>query len=272
MFGLLAVSSAGFARAAASVQTEQLGVELVSGAATLVPGATVQLGLHFRHAPGWHTYWINPGDSGLPTRLKWSLPAGYVADEIGWSVPRRFDVGGIANFGYDGDVLLPVALHVPADAKPGSRANLTVEARWLVCHEECVPGRASLTLDLPVTRKTQVDSQWRTAFATARAAQPQGEPLKAAARDRGAHIEIGLPRGAFAGTTPVDAFAVQSKVVANSPPIAAARDGGVMLTFAKSDYFTSIPDALDLVVVPARGLAQRVHATFGAPPASPSPQ
>jgi len=269
ILGMLAMSSAGLTRAAASIQTEQLGIELVSESTTLVPGTTAQLGLHLRHAPGWHTYWINPGDSGLPTRLNWSLAGGYRADDIDWPVPKRFNVGGIANFGYDADVLLPVSLHVPEDAKPGSRANLAVEARWLVCHEECIPGRASPTLDLPVTRKMQIGSRWHTAFATARAAQPQGEPLRAAAHDTGDRIEVEMPHGAFAGATSIDAFAVQTKIVANSPPAIASRDGDIVLIFAKSDYFTSIPDALDLIVVPARGSAQRAHATFSAPGTPP---
>src|SRR6187399_1970979 len=92
--------------AAAPVQTDHVGVELVSAATALVPGRSASLGLRFVHEPHWHTYWINPGDSGLATKLSWQLPAGFHAGEIIWPAPQRFDVDGLFNFGYSGDALL----------------------------------------------------------------------------------------------------------------------------------------------------------------------
>ena len=263
-----------FAHAASSSRTEQLNAELISESAALVPGATAWLGLRLQHAPGWQTYWINPGDSGLPTRLKWSLPTGYAADDIAWPAPKRFAVAELANFGYDGDVLLPVALHVPADAKPGTVANIALDARWLVCHEECLPGRATLTLDLPVAVQTRIDPRWRSAFTAARDAQPRGEALEASARVIGHSIEISLPRGKLHDAKQLDAFAVQTKIIANALPVGTLRDGNIVLIFAKSDYFTSIPDALDLVIVRAHAPALRAHAKFAepGPVATPSPQ
>jgi thiol:disulfide interchange protein DsbD len=260
-----------FAYAASSSKTEQLDVELISESAAAAPGSTVWLGLRLKHAPGWHTYWINPGDSGLPTKLKWTLPAGYSADDFAWPAPKRFSVSDIANFGYDGDALLPIALHVPADAKSGSRANIAVDARWLVCHEECIPGRAALTLDLPISAQTRIDPSRRAAFTAARNAQPQGSPLPVDARDKGSTIEVRLPRDAVGDAVRLDAFAVQTKVVANAQPAVAVRDTDTLLTFAKSDYFTSIPDALDLVVIRANAPAIRAHASFAAPAAQSKP-
>lgn len=260
----------GLAHAASATTTEQLKIELVSESTTLAPGAAVWLGLRMQHAPGWHTYWINPGDSGLPTKLKWALPAGYHADDIDWPIPKRFDVGGIANFGYDGAVLLPVILHIPADATSGARANLAVDVRWLVCHEECIPGRAMLALDLPVATQTKIDPRWRNAFANARDGQRQEKVLQASARDTGQSIEIDLPRSAFGDTAQLDAFAVQTKIVSNTRPAVDIHASNIMLRFAKSDYFTSLPDALDLIVMPANAHALRAHATFIAPGAAPS--
>ena len=105
--------------AASPVQTDHVGVELVSATTALVPGRSASLGLRFVHEPHWHTYWINPGDSGLATKLSWQLPAGFHAGEIIWPAPQRFNVDGLFNFGYNGDALLPVQLDVPASAKPG---------------------------------------------------------------------------------------------------------------------------------------------------------
>ncbi|MBS0608939.1 MAG: protein-disulfide reductase, partial [Proteobacteria bacterium] len=98
---------------AASVQTEHVRAELVAQAPEGVgPGKPLQLGLLFTHTPEWHTYWRNPGDSGLPTQLAWQLPAGLDAGEIAWPVPRKIPIGHLANYGYEGQVLLPVPVTV----------------------------------------------------------------------------------------------------------------------------------------------------------------
>ena len=127
-----------------------------------------------RHEPHWHTYWINPGDSGLPTTLAWTLPPGLKTQDIAWPLPKRFDVGGLYNFGYDGEVVLPVALSVPADAEPGTTAHIAVEAKWLVCREECIPGKASLTLDLPIVDRAAETGRALDDAVRARAPCPAG--------------------------------------------------------------------------------------------------
>src|SRR6476646_5612198 len=70
--------------------------------AAIVPGKTLWVDLHLDIAPGWHTYWRNPGDSGLPTEISWKLPSGFSAGEIAWPVPQRFVENAIGNYGYSG--------------------------------------------------------------------------------------------------------------------------------------------------------------------------
>ena len=95
------------------VNLEQVSARLVVHAPQGVQaGGTLWLGLWLRHSPDWHTYWQNPGDSGLPTRLNWTLPEGWQAGAIAWPLPRKFPIGDLANFGYDGDVLLAVPVTV----------------------------------------------------------------------------------------------------------------------------------------------------------------
>ncbi|MGH8172626.1 MAG: protein-disulfide reductase DsbD domain-containing protein, partial [Rhodanobacteraceae bacterium] len=106
---------------AKAVQGDHVSAELVGEHLALVPGQSMQVGLLLRHEPHWHTYWTNPGDSGLPTTIEWNLPPGFHAQDIAWPVPKRFDVGGLYNFGYDDALLLPIAIDVPADAKPGAK-------------------------------------------------------------------------------------------------------------------------------------------------------
>jgi thiol:disulfide interchange protein DsbD len=258
---------------AAPATDEHITVELVSERSALVPGSTAWFGLRLVHAPHWHTYWINPGDSGLPTRLTWTLPAGYAAGDIAWPLPKRFDVGGLANFGYDGDVLLPVPVTVPADATVGTQVQLTVEAKWLVCHEECIPGKATLALELPVANEAAPIAQRQAAFAGARAAQPQPTPLPAQAKLDGDRIEVIVGGLHLPDATRLDAFAVPTRVVANARPRVAARDGAVVLTFAKSDYFTSMPPRLDFVLRdgPAHAWLLRADVVNATPSSAPTP-
>ncbi|WP_257389137.1 protein-disulfide reductase DsbD domain-containing protein, partial [Tahibacter caeni] len=145
----LVAASAGPA-SAAPLRSEHLTVELVAGKQALVAGRDNWLGLRLSHDAHWHTYWTNAGDTGLATRLEWTLPPGWQAGPIDWPAPERLQLGELFNFGYSGEALLPVAVRVPADARAGSTANVTVQAHWLVCREECIPGQARLSLDLPV--------------------------------------------------------------------------------------------------------------------------
>jgi thiol:disulfide interchange protein DsbD len=235
--------------AAAPVQTDHVGVELVSATTALVPGGSAMIGLRFVHEPHWHTYWINPGDSGLATKLSWRLPADFHAGEIMWPAPRRFDVDGLFNFGYSGDALLPVQLDVPANARSGSTAQLAVEARWLVCREECIPGKAMLTLDLPIAVEAATDPRWQGAFAAARNAQPQPGPWTGAAHERGDHIEVTLSGVDLPSSPTLDAFVVQRQVVGYAPPQISRGANALTVSFAKSEYFTAAPAALDLVLI-----------------------
>ena len=79
-------------------------IDLVSENTALVAGQSASLGLRITHQPHWHTYWINPGDSGLAMKLAWHLPADFATGDIQWPAPKRYLVDGLNNFGYDGAV------------------------------------------------------------------------------------------------------------------------------------------------------------------------
>ncbi|HJT99439.1 MAG TPA: protein-disulfide reductase DsbD domain-containing protein [Rhodanobacteraceae bacterium] len=253
---------------------EHVSVALIGEHTALVPGQSSQLGLLLRHEPHWHTYWINPGDSGLPTTLAWTLPQGFKAADIDWPVPKRFDVGGLYNFGYDAEVVLPITLAVPADAKAGTSAHLSVDAKWLVCREECIPGKATLTLDLPiVAEEAKPDARWTMQFARARLAAPQATAWKSETRLDGERIRITLRGPSLPEKTDdLDAFVETRRVVDNQRP-AIRRDGEALtIEFGKSEYFTAAPETIDLVVTQpsatgARGW--RVQVPFAAATAAP---
>lgn len=150
------------------------------------PGAQVWLGLQLTHKLHWHTYWKNSGDSGLPTQLEWTLPAGVTAGDIAWPTPRKFPIDTLANYGYDGTVLLPVPLTIGPDFQ-GSELEVKLNAGWLVCEKECVPEEGQFTLRLPVQGSTAVNApEFEAAWAAAPTArtsgysalQPEGDRLK----------------------------------------------------------------------------------------------
>jgi thiol:disulfide interchange protein len=150
-FALALVAGMGGAQAAATLKTEHVEAELVTDDASAQPGKPTIVGLKLRMAPHWHTYWKNPGDSGLPTKIQWTLPEGWKAGEIQWPYPQPLPVGPLLNYGYDDEVVLLVPLTPPANAPEGA-APIKAHAEWLVCKDICVPEKGDLDLAFPVSK------------------------------------------------------------------------------------------------------------------------
>ena len=159
-------------RPGASVQTERVRAELLAHAPDgVAAGRTVWVGLRLQHQPHWHTYWKNAGDSGLPTQLIWTLPPGVLAGDIDWPVPTKIPVGDLANYGYEGDVLLPVPLTITPEYKPplfGGALEVKLQAAWLVCKTECIPEDGTFALEVPLQSSTAIHGAlFDAAFAAA---------------------------------------------------------------------------------------------------------
>lgn len=171
---LLPVAACAQAAGKSVVTTERVRAELMAHAPEGVePGKPVWVGLQLTHAPEWHTYWKNSGDSGLPTQFAWTLPTGVMAGDIAWPLPRKIPIGNLANYGYENTVLLPVPLTVTPDFKPsllGSDLEVRLKASWLVCKKECIPEEGEFVLKLPTRSTTALNAQ---AFDAAFAAQPR---------------------------------------------------------------------------------------------------
>ncbi|MBE0546343.1 MAG: protein-disulfide reductase, partial [Rubrivivax sp.] len=151
----------------AVVTTPQVRAELVAHAPQgVVAGQPLWLGLKIEHQPHWHTYWKNPGDSGLPTTLEWTLPAGVSAGDIEWPTPGKLPIGPLMNYGYEGTLLLPVAVTVPPDFK-ADKLSVKLNAAWLVCKDICIPEEGEFALELPAQAATAGHG---ALFAAARAA------------------------------------------------------------------------------------------------------
>lgn len=151
---------------------EPVQAELVSRFHDAVPGTEFEIGLLLRHDSKWHTYWKSTGDTGLPTRIQWSLPQGWHASEILWPTPDVFKIGDLVNYGYGDEVLLPVHISVPASAKVGSVQDIKAEVSWLMCADQCIPGKASLTLAVQVADKDGGATKASTLFEASHTAMP----------------------------------------------------------------------------------------------------
>lgn len=230
------------------VRTDHLQSRLVAEHDAAVPGTTVALGLLLEHDPHWHTYWRNPGDSGLATELEFVLPDGVVAEPIAWPHPQRFELTEIVNYGFDGRQLLPVTITVPAGY---AAASLPVRAKasWLICEEECIPGKAEYAFDLPIAASADVDAAWRDDFAAARAGQPGAAPASLTLAEDGDRIVLTLDDP--------DATPARWLWIPETPQLVANPAGprwqrtatGWQAHWPKNEYFTALPPEAAFVAI-----------------------
>ncbi len=158
-------------------QSPRATVSLVSEYAAVSPGQALRIGLRQRLAPHWHTYWKNPGDAGSPPSIAFNAPPGATVGEIAWPGPDRFVIGPVASYGYENEIVFPMALTVPRDARPGSQLVLEADADWVVCEKECIPEEGKFRLALPVEADARPASAGiLAAFKSADARQPQPQP------------------------------------------------------------------------------------------------
>lgn len=199
--------------------TEHVKARLVSSQAAVAPGQRFTVALAQDIKPHWHTYWLNPGDSGQATTMDWR---GAEAGPIQWPTPSIQAIGPIVNYGYEGRAALLVELTVPADAKPGARFQPAAEVRWLVCKDVCIPEQVSLGLDLPVAAQAQAGpdaaqiEEWRGAI-------PKPAPFAVQLKPAAQGVQLSGPT---AGVSKAYFFADTWGAVAHSAPQAFKAEGG----------------------------------------------
>lgn len=173
------------------VRTEQVEARLIAASTHYQPGQTLDVALQLKLIPHWHTYWRNPGDSGLPTTLKWNLPTGVSASDIHWPAPKRLPTGPLTNFGYENTALHLVKLSIPPNQQ--GTLVLAAQANWLVCAEVCIPQQARLSLSLP-SGKAQASAEAATIQAAWQQV-PQPDPkLSALAHIQGNTLNVLVER------------------------------------------------------------------------------
>jgi thiol:disulfide interchange protein DsbD len=184
--------SSGVVAAPGVVETPHVRASLVSDQASIEPGQTFWVALHFDIIEGWHTYWKNPGDSGNPPTIQWTLPAGFEASAIHWPYPERLPVGPLMNYGYSNESWLLVRMTAP-DSLPPDVVTLNARADWLVCKEECIPEEGTFSLTLPVAPADQSRySEWHSRFLAAQQLIPQPSPWNSSIRVQPDRIELAI--------------------------------------------------------------------------------
>jgi thiol:disulfide interchange protein len=178
-------------------------VELVPASASAAPGGVAYVALRQKIAAGWHTYWRNPGDAGDPPQIKWTLPPGWSAGEVVWPLPRRLPAGPLMDYGYEGEVYLPVPITAPASARIGQSVRIEAAVSILVCKDVCIPEDAKLALALPVA-----NSSGRPNPAVMKVIEQAPKPagLKAALSREGGAVKISVAGPALKGTSGSGAY------------------------------------------------------------------
>ncbi|MDR7121048.1 protein-disulfide reductase DsbD domain-containing protein [Rheinheimera soli] len=245
---VLLLLATGFVQAQTSgwVRASHLKAELVSDHQDLKPGQRFKLALHFIPDEHWHTYWQNPGDSGLATSIDWILPDGVTAGAIQWPAPMAIAVPPLVNYGFEGPTILVSELTVPATYK-NSQLVIKAKVDWLVCKEVCIPAEASFELNLPVTQTAIEARDYKKLFE--QASQKQARPVSLQGRydvqNQKFSAVVQMPED-----LKVSAFFVAAAELVDhaAPQEIEWVDGELLLRQQKNTYFSQAPARFELVL------------------------
>jgi len=232
------------------VSSPRAQASLVTEADAYLPGQPLRVGLRLRMAPGWYTYWQNPGDAGAAPELVFSLPEGATASPIAWPTPARHVTGPVMSYGYDGEVVLPVT--IATTQALADRLVIQVHASWLVCEKICVPEDGDFTLTLPagtLPAGTPTPSAEAPLFAAADAATPRSAPWPAAVSPEGV-LSLRIP-GLDATQVREAWFAplAWGQVVHSAPQALAAAADGISLALRPGPEFRHAAGLSGVVVI-----------------------
>lgn len=195
---------------------------LVPEVLSVQPGTPFTVAVRFEMEPGWHNYWRNAGDSGLPTTVEWDLPSGFSAGEIQWPYPERIAVYPLVDYGYSHEVALLVEISPPADLRAGSMVRLAARVDWLICERICLPAHAQLEAEIPAeSAAPALDPQWAALFSETRDRLPRtlaGWVLTAEVTEAGYRLRGDAAGDAASVPDSVYFYAGDKNVIAHAQP------------------------------------------------------
>jgi thiol:disulfide interchange protein len=142
-------------------------VQLIAETENFQIGKPFRVAVHWEIEPDWHLYWKNPGDSGEPPKFEWKLPDGFAVQKTHWPVPHAIAVPPLRNYGFEKSLTLITDIQPPASGSALGSAVIAVTASWLVCQETCIPGQATLQIELPASESAPTPSSYQEIFQTA---------------------------------------------------------------------------------------------------------
>jgi DsbC/DsbD-like thiol-disulfide interchange protein len=228
---------------------EHVKVALISEKEAIVEHHQLQLGIRFDLEEGWHTYWVNPGDSGEPPRIEWTLPAGFEANSIQWPYPIRLSTPPFMAYGYEHEVLLPVVIRTPTGLTEGVNEKMIAHVHYLICREVCIPEQKQLVLELPV-KNHGTASKDALLFESTRRQLPKPIPerWKISATSAGDEFRLRLRIGR--GTASPQFFPLEPEQIENAAPQnISATPGGLALRLKKSNHLLKPISRLRGVIV-----------------------
>ena len=230
------------------VKTRYSTVELIAEQASLpAAGGIVGAGFRLQPSPGWHAYWLNPGDAGLPATLRWTLPDGFSAAEPRFPVPHLIPFGDLVTYGFDEPILLLVDVAVPPGLPAGETRTLAAQARWVVCDDElCVPEQADVQITLPISEGATLSEQ-APAFAAAREKLPPEVNWPARFQRNGdqVHVAVRVPE-AVSDMSDAYLFVAKKHVVGYGRQQASFAPGGIVFAM---DAGLRLADASEFAAV-----------------------
>ncbi len=212
------------------------------------PGKPVVTALRITLGRGWHTYWINPGEAGMPLTAKFELPDGWEAEAPQYPIPKRFQTGDLHDFGYSGTVWFPIILHPPADAE--GDVELAGAFSWLTCNDaSCVPGDADLKLRLTegASEATNFIVQIEDALKLVPTKAPTGWGLRI--KDTGDSLELELTHPDSIQLDKLDVFPMTINTVHPAAPFDWQPSGNkATTTVKKSPFAPKSVESLELAI------------------------
>lgn len=268
----LGLVSFGLSAQAQPVHTQHATIDLVTESQTIAPNHDFLAGLNFTLDKGWHIYWINPGDAGLPPEVEWQLPSGIKAGDILFPAPMRLPLGPLMDFGYSDHVLLPVPMHAAKDLRPGSKQILRGHLRFLICHDVCIPGQAQLQHTVTVAAQPgPLDAPVAPLFLTAKRDLPRNLPA-------GTSVSVGHGGSAFTITLATGSripsaefYPLDPNIIDNAAPQKVeAQARGVRLTVPEMTGLKEVPAQLAGVIKLPDGTAYQFKSPVKSQPQAAS--
>ena len=231
------------------VKAQHLTVEMVSAGPAIAKDGTQTVAFVFSMEDGWHVYWQNAGFAGYPPKVTWTLPDGVKAGPLQYPAPDRLPLESSVDYGYEDNVAYPVTLSADPNAKPGKDGTLHVAAAlsWLVCKQVCIPGKASLGLDLklaPAGTAVSHDGEQVGALGSALKHMPKPIPPGDAFTANASATEIVLTAHLDKKTSDAEFFPMDSDVIADTDQTIEPIDGGVRLRMQRSTEAKTTPKTL----------------------------